>query len=381
MAKIKVLHCQHSPAWGGLEIYTVDLIKKLASLDIEQTVLCAPNSKVYFELKTEKKIKILTLPPEKISKISHAWMIRKIIKTKGITHLHSHNRVDMWACSLALIQKTEIKHIYNLYMNAPPKRDFVHKWLFSKVDALCTSSNAIASDVKQNFPISPEKVKIIRYGRAVDDFIPYPMKREELHLSFGTETQQICFGMFCRIDPGKGVKEFIDAFDHLTEEEQEKTQLWLVGDPTIEDKAPDGTPVFSVESLKLLGYIRQKRQERGFKIAYLPFQKNYIPYIDALDVFVMASYNETYALSVIDAMLMKKPVIGTQAGGTIEQVGNNRGLLVKPKSASDIARAMSVYLKNPEKIKTDGESARAWALDQHEWSQAVAQVYGLYQNL
>lgn len=379
MAKLKILHCLQSVSWGGLEIYTVDLIKKLASDGIEQFVLCAPQSQVYYELQSQKKIKVLSLPVD-FSKFQHMRIIRQLIEQHAITHLHSHSRLDMWACSLALILKPKTKHIYNLYMNALPKKDLIHRWIFSKVDALCTSSKTIAQDVKKNFAIEPQKVHVIRYGRDLESFIPYPMKREELHLSFGTETQQICFGMFCRIDPGKGVKEFIDAFDHLTEEEQERTQLWLIGDPTIEGKAPDGKPFFSKQSLELMAYITEKRLERGFKIAYLPFQKHYIPYLDTLDVYVMASYNETYSLSVIDAMLMKKPIIGTQAGGTPEQVGQDRGVLVKPHSAQEIARGIRYYLNHPEQIKKQGEQARNWALREHGWEQALQKFKQLYQS-
>lgn len=383
MGEVRVLHCIHSLSWGGLEIYTVELIQKLKEAGVAQKVLCSAHSRVAEELK-KSGVDILPFPEKKLSKVREARLIRRLMKEHKITHLHSHTRLDMWACALALFGKSRPKHIYNLYMNAVPKRDFVHKWLFSKVDALCSSSEMILQDVKKNFPIDPAKLHLIRYGRKTELFKPYPKERTGLRELYRVKPEQIVVGTLCRIDPGKGVRELVQALEKLSDAELKKIQLWVIGDPTIVGKDEKGEPIFAPESAELLNWIQDQRLNPRYKdhLVRIPFQKDYIPYIDALDVFALASHNETYSLSVLDAMMMAKPVIGTKAGGTPEQVGleGERGVLADPQSANSLAEALRYYLKHPGAIPHQGRRAQQWALANHNWPETLQKFLNLYSS-
>ncbi|WP_253720868.1 hypothetical protein [Bdellovibrio bacteriovorus] len=61
MGEVKVLHCIHSLSWGGLEIYTVELIQKLAEKGLSQKVLCSAHSRVTEELK-KSGVEVLPFP-------------------------------------------------------------------------------------------------------------------------------------------------------------------------------------------------------------------------------------------------------------------------------------------------------------------------------
>lgn len=383
MSTINVLHCIQSLAWGGLEIYTVELIQKLAETGIKQKVLCSAHSRVAEELK-KTTIEIIPFPEKKISKLKEASLIRRIVKEQSITHLHSHTRLDMWACALARWNKHQPKHIYNLYMNALPKKDFVHQWLFSKVDALCSSSEFVLAEAKKNFPIAPEKLHLVRYGRKTEEYHSSEEKRRTLRESLGFKKDELVFGTLCRIDPGKGVRELILALDHLTDAEIKKIHLLVMGDPTILGRSDSGALIYEDDSIALSNWIDDKKKEPRLEghLHRVPFQKDFIPYIDALDIYILASYNETYSLSVLDAMLMKKPVIGTDAGGTTEQVGaNERGHLVPPYDPQKIAEAFRFYINNPDQAVQQGAEAQRWVLNQHNWTQTLKKTLELYQSL
>ncbi|WP_415061363.1 glycosyltransferase family 4 protein [Bdellovibrio sp.] len=383
MKKIKVLHCIQSLSWGGLEIYTVELIQKLAEAGVEQQVLCSAHSRVAEELK-KTSIKVVLFPEKKISKLQEARRIRKLVDQEHFTHLHSHTRLDMWACALARWNSSSPRHIYNLYMNALPKRDLVHRWLFSKVDALCSSSEWVLREARKNFPIAPEKLHLMRYGRKTEEYTSSEERRKTLRASLGFKDDEIVFGTLCRIDPGKGVKELVQALDHLSDEEVAKIHMVIVGDPTILSRNQDGSLVYEESSLTLLKWIEEKQKEPRLQghLHRIPFQKDYIPYVDALDVFILASYNETYSLSVLDAMLMEKPVIGTDAGGTTEQIGANiRGHLVKPQDPASLADALRFYVQHPERTQEQGQVARSWALQEHTWPNTLKKTLSLYQSL
>lgn len=383
MGEIKVLHCLHSLSWGGLEIYTVELIEKLSELGIQQYVFCAGPSKVYEELAKNKSLTLLPFPEQKISKLTAARRIRQHVRQLKITHLHSHTRLDMWACALARWRQPGLKHFYNLYMNATPKKDFVHRWLFSQVDILCSSSEHILHEVRKNFPIASSKLRLIRYGRKTENFNPNPGLREKIRAEMGVKGGQIVIGSLCRIDPGKGVRELVNSLNFLNDQELDKVQLWLIGDPTTIGKSKDGSPIYEAPSAELDAWVNEKLKNPRLMghLQRLPFQRDYISYIDALDIFTLASYNETYSLSVIDAMLMGKPVVGTNAGGTPEQVGaNERGLLAEPQDAESLAVSFRHYLKHPQDRDLQGRRAYEWAFKHHAWHQVLKQYALLYRS-
>lgn len=383
MKNIRVLHVLHSHSWGGLELYTVELIKKLASTGNTQYVLCFKDSRVAKHLVSEN-IVVIPTPTAKISKFSEARAIRNVIAEYGITHLHSHSRIDMWACAMARWFNKDLKHIYNLYMNAVPKKDLVHRELFKRVDALCSSSETILNDVRANFPIAVDKLHLIRYGRETEMFKHDPQMRLSVRDSYHVDEKQLVIGTLCRIDTGKGVRELADALDFLTDQELQKVQLWIIGDPTASGKDAAGNTTYESDSWNLFSWLQEKiKTPRLHKhLVHIPFQKEYIRYIDALDIFTLASYNETYSLSVLDAMMMGKPVIGTNAGGTPEQTGKiERGILAEPRSAKSLADCIRFYLKNPDQIQIHGAKAQEWALANHNWPSTLNQFLKLYQEI
>ncbi|MBO9667366.1 MAG: glycosyltransferase family 4 protein [Bdellovibrio sp.] len=380
MKSARVLHVIHSFSWGGLELYTSELIQQLQTTGLQQQVLCFGNSRIAKELEAAG-VSVIGTPGSKISKLAEAQIIRACIKQYRITHLHSHTRLDMWACCLARWFDPNIKHIYNLYMNALPKRDFIHKALFKRVDALCSSSETIINDARKNFPIDQYKLRLIRYGRQTELFNHNRVERARIREKYNVHNDQMVIGTLCRIDDGKGVRELAESLDHLSDAELSKIQLWILGDPTAKGKAADGSPIYEEKSLELFTWLHGRCNSVRLKnhLKHIPFQKDYVSYLDAMDVFTLASYNETYSLSVLDAMMMEKPVIGTNAGGTPEQTGHNeRGILAEPRSATSLAQCIRYYLQNPEVAQQHGHQAKDWAKSNHNWPNTLKQFLKLY---
>ena len=67
----------------------------------------------------------------------------------------------------------------------------------------------------------------------------------------------------------------------------------------------------------------------------------------ALDIFVLASYSETYGLVTIEAMASGLPIVATNAGGTAEIIANQEtGLLFKPKNSDELADKLLKLIDN-----------------------------------
>jgi D-inositol-3-phosphate glycosyltransferase len=268
-------------------------------------------------------------------------------------------------------------------MGAAKKNDWIHRLMYRKISAFITSSKGTNDFVKENYAVQPEQVFWIPYGRQIEQYKPYLQERQALRAENKVNENQIVLMSMSRIDPQKGIQEFAEAIMLLTEEEKKKIQVWIVGEPSIVKTLPDGTKIYEsfCENLDnwLNNYITDHHLEQTVK--RFPFQKDYIQWLAAADVVVLPSYEEMYALTVIDAMLMHKPVIGTNTGGTPEQITDHEnGLLIAPKNAEAIANAIRFYLQEPSKIQEHGQNAFQWATKTHAMAESMKKLEDIYKK-
>jgi glycosyltransferase involved in cell wall biosynthesis len=102
--------------------------------------------------------------------------------------------------------------------------------------------------------------------------------------------------------------------------------------------------------------------------------------IAALDILVHPpSQPEPFSGAVIEAMALGKPVIGTNLGGTVEQVVPNvTGLLVPPADPPALAEAMHTLLADPARRLEMGDHGRERYLECFSWEPFYRSVLGEY---
>ncbi len=374
---MKIFHLLLSEALGGLELYVCSLIREQIRQGWKVWVMIIPESRIYEELRESGAELIYGKPSRKIH-FQNIRKIRQVLDFEQISIVHSHNRLDVWAASLAtLFSKT--RHIHSVYMLvAHTKKTPPHYLIYGTVDTFISTSELTNQAIAKNLPLANNKIELIPYGRYLENYKISAEKRQkirELHQSEG----KIVVGMLCRIDKQKGVREFVDSYLLLPKNLREKVVYWLIGEPTIE-KSQGGETIYTEESIIAENHINKliSSQKIEKNIVRMGFQKDYISYLGSMDIFVLASYNEMYSLSLLEAMLMKVPVIGTNTGGTPEQiVDSQRGLLIKPFSATEISNAVVKYIQNTGLRENCAEEAQKWASERHDWKKTIE----LYRNV
>jgi glycosyltransferase involved in cell wall biosynthesis len=96
--------------------------------------------------------------------------------------------------------------------------------------------------------------------------------------------------------------------------------------------------------------------------------------LNAADVFVLSSDYEGNPLSVMEAMAAGKPMISTAVGGVPELVEDGCGLLVPPRDAQALSKAMSHMLENPSARKSMGEKSARRAVERFDL-RAMTEAY------
>jgi glycosyltransferase involved in cell wall biosynthesis len=377
-----VLHVITSHAWGGLELYTVALVQKLHDSGVKTAIYCLPNTKVE---KEAQKLGIPVFHGIKQARISvkDILRLRSLIAKEKFDILHVHTRQDVWLASLVSLLYSKIKVIFSLYMSAPSKKDLIHRFIYKRISVITSSSEILNERIKRNFPIDANHVELLRYGRDIFSCDKNIEECEKLRSIWNTDKKQIVITTMCRLDPQKGVREIAESLLLLKPDVKAKVKIWIMGEPTLSHLKEDGSPVYEEESEKLYLWLLDfiKTKEVLNHIELIPFQKNIIPYLESTDVFALVTYKETYSLSVIDAMNHGLPVIGTNTGGTPEQVQDGvRGILVNPKDPMGIAKAITAYVENPSLQKQHGEAAKTWVQSEHNWKHTIQQLIDIYKK-
>ncbi len=172
---LSILHLNTSHSYGGLELYTILLVKKIAESGIKTAIYCIPGSRIDEEA---QKLGIRVYHGKKQARLSLPDIkhLRKIIKKEGYQIVHSHTRQDVWLSSLSLLFLKNKRQIFSLYMSAPSKKDLIHRFIYSKVTAITSSSEILNERIRKNYPVQPEQVHLLRYGR---DLSLYQKNQEE----------------------------------------------------------------------------------------------------------------------------------------------------------------------------------------------------------
>jgi len=71
------------------------------------------------------------------------------------------------------------------------------------------------------------------------------------------------------------------------------------------------------------------------------------------DFFVLPSLYENFGVVYIEAMACGKPVIGTNAGGPVEIINKETGILVPPKDQESLINAINYMLDHYQEYSSE----------------------------
>ena len=85
-------------------------------------------------------------------------------------------------------------------------------------------------------------------------------------------------------------------------------------------------------------------------IDFVGFKPNPYPYLDASDIFIMTSKSEALPVSLMEAMILGKPIIVTNCSGCRELVGNGKFGQMAEQTNKSIADKMEFLIQKKEDL-------------------------------
>lgn len=107
--------------------------------------------------------------------------------------------------------------------------------------------------------------------------------------------------------------------------------------------------------------LRQLAVDLGLqsRVIFAGFQKQPLPWLAALDVFVLTSPSEGLPRTILEAMLLARPVVASNVTGTNEVVADGETGLLYPYGDIDaLAAQLTGLLCHPERARALGEAGR-----------------------
>ena len=344
----------------AIKFLLLDQIKGLQKEGYRVSVVCSPGKWIRdIELEEIKVRQILM--KRKISPISDLVAIFKLTKyfrkeKFNIVHTSTPKAGFIGTLAAKLAGVDNIIHS-NLGFYFRPDSFWPKKFLFTTIERMIGwSANIVFSVAKPDIDraieehIYPEK-KIRYMGWMIDTnkFNPTRFNKEFIlakKKKLGIRQGYKVIGINARLVRDKGYYELFKAFRNIIAKFP-NTMLMIIGpeEPEKPDKINPETIFadFGIEE----------------NVLYLKERTDADELYSLMDIFILPSYREGIAVSVLEALAMEVPTIGTDVGGIPDSIEDGvTGKLISSKSAKEIEIALKYFLENPEIVREYGKRGR-----------------------
>jgi len=217
--------------------------------------------------------------------------------------------------------------------------------------------------------ITKKPLKVLGYGNVKGIDLSHYMITEELKAkSEKLRSDKFTFLFVGRIVKDKGVEELCRAFEKLSK--SENVRLILVG-PNEGNLDPISDEAWEIiKNNPMIEYVGPQ------------WGDDLLVYYAASDCFVFPSYREGFPNTVIEAGAMNLPCIVTDINGSREIiVDGENGIIVPPRDAESLYRAMKTMLTTDEKRNNMARKARKMIADRYEQSFVRKCLYDFYDEV
>jgi len=318
---MKILHTEASSGWGGQEIRILTesqvFIKNghemMVAADIDsQLAKKAPSFNVPIHVIDLKKKNLKSL-----------LALRQLIKQLQPDVISCHSSTDHWLSAIARLTLNKRPSIVRTrHISAPVTRNSPTKWLYNQgSDALMTTGIGIREALIKDGFVNAENIFSVPTGIDTERYQVGNLleRRGELNLP----SNHYIFGIVAALRSWKGHVYLMEAFGQLN---NNQTSLLIVG---------DGGQMSTYKALA-------QSIPNAKNIHFVGNQSDVIPYLQAMDCFVLPSYaNEGVPQALLQAMAVGLPIISCPIGGIPECLENfKQSTLVEPKNSEVLKNAM-----------------------------------------
>lgn len=365
--------CQLCAVDFTLKHFLLPLIDGMQSRGWHVTAVCSDGPFVEDLRKRRYRIETVTISRSMnpLAALHSLWGLVQLFRRERYDVLHAHTPVAAFIGRLAarfagipLVIYTAHGFYFDEGMPAWKYRLFVSlerlagRW----THILFTQSAEDARTAVREKIMLAERVLGIGNGVDVSRFDPAKTDaRAKVRESLGIPKDAYVVGLIGRQVREKGVAEFLLAAQQLA---AAHPQIWFL---LIGEKLP------SDHAAGVATELAEAQTALGGRLVVLGLCDDIPEMLSVMDLFCLPSWREGMPRTIIEAMMMAKPVVATDIRGSREEVVRDEtGLLVPVRSPALLAEAIERFAKNPAWGEKLGKAGRERALRLYDEKKVVA---------
>ncbi len=347
--KLKIIHTEASPHWGGQEIRIFEEMKWFREQGHEM-ILVAPEDGTLFKRCKEEGFQVIsvyfTKPRTFLNILKMLWVLWRLKPDVVATH----SSTDSWAALIAAYLLKIRKRIRYRHVSAPVSGNFLNKMQYKIfANGIITTAECIKKQINQDLGVRNDRLHNIFTGISVKDNLPdrksiraLVCKKHSIH------ENDFIIGIISVIRGWKGHRYIVQAFEQISS--IFPSTLLIVG----------GGPGYN----SLVKYLKNSKLDQE-KIKMVGHQDNTTEYYRTIDVCALASYkNEGVPQCGLRSMFAETPFIGSNIGGIPEIIlDNQNGINFESKDVTGIVDAIRKLEASEETRKKIIQNAKSWVLN------------------
>ena len=257
-------------------------------------------------------------------------------------------------------------HIRDWFQEFGPLWKPYSRYILANADRVLCVSQAIAGQ----FPGS-DKIEVLNNGFDLAEFPePDTSERAAAKTEWGLQNDELVVGTVGRIKFKRKGQEFLLQAAKILRERGTNITCLLAGGP-----APGAE-----EQIGQMRHLAEKLGVQAIFTGELPDARSAYA---AMDIFVLPSAQpEPFGGVVMEAMALGLPVVGTNIGGTTEQVSDGEtGFLVPPADPEAMAAAIAKLAADPDCRSRMGEKGRQRVGEKFSILSMTDRIVSVYQRI
>ena len=245
------------------------------------------------------------------------------------------------------------------------KRDAVRFLIYRLAARLIVVSRELEKLLARRYLLPAGHVRRIPNGIDCARYSPDCHERQQMRQVLGFAPEDVVLGFSGRLDPVKNLGLLIDVFASCLREHSQ-LRLLIVG---------DGSQKKHVEALC-------ERQSLTERVVFTGEQEEVLPYLRAMDLFLLTSLREQMPMTVLESMAVGIPVVATNVGDIpyIIDDGIDGFVLDVNASAKEFVEIVSSLI-DPAFREAIGAAARKKVVNMFPEKGMVEQYKGVMQEL
>jgi glycosyltransferase involved in cell wall biosynthesis len=357
------VHIDTARTWRGGQNQALLTVMGLRALG-HRTLLVA-HSEGQLRQRAAEGLDLVPLAPKTEMDLSAAWRFSRLLKQlkPDIVHAHDPHGVAMAALALSMsTQPVKPPLVASRRVDFHLRGSTLSRWKYRQVDCFICASEAIRR-ILIGDGVSAERTLTVHEGIDLGRVDAAPPAR--LHEEFWLPHEAPVVGNVAALVPHKGQRYLVEAASLVVRQ------------------VPDARFVIAGEGELRPALERQIKDHRLEKHVILAgFRPDVLSLHKSFDLFVLSSTTEGLGTSLLDAMACGKAIVGTSAGGIPEVVDDGvTGLLISPRDADSLAKAIVALLKDPQRRERMGAAGLARVRERFTAERMVQETLHVYERV